>query len=114
MALTKRQVHILKAFENRHADSSLTAYIRQITVYWLLLVAVCSFGFWFSSVKGLPDFAWMFAGMLIGMILRDIGWIRLSRQSFQVLKEFIDWDRIRAVLQTTEEPEESFGLDQAD
>ena len=114
MVLTKRQLQVLKAFENRRANPSLNAYIRQITVYWLLLVAICSIGFWFSSVNLLPDFAWVFAGMLIGMIVRDVGWIRLSRQSFLVLKEFIDWDRIRAALQATEEPETSSGLNRAD
>jgi hypothetical protein len=102
MKVTGQQLTLLK-FYQKHQEKPLTLMdgVRQFWLLWFGLLFVTAAGLGFIDA-GWPAVGWVFIGVTIGSFLRDLKRILSMILAWPVLREIIDWDRVRELLRDAE------------
>jgi hypothetical protein len=102
MKPTKIQLKLLRYYERFRAESlTVPDVIRICWRSWLALVVGAIFGYWVATA-GMPVIGWLVIGMCGGAFLRDIGRFQVLFRTWPVLREVINWERVRELIQTHE------------
>ncbi len=71
-------------------------------LHGLLLIAVLLLGNWAGGL--FMQMAILMSGMLLGSLLRDVGWFLRIRQGWPLTVRITDWQRVRAIASGNIEP----------
>ncbi len=98
-----RQDYARRLLECRETGPSISDSLWRARWRYVLTAAVCVL----LSLVGaaiydpLPA---MVAGAFVGMVLRDIGWLRRTKLAWPVTEEFTDWTKVEVAARKTREP----------
>ena len=104
MKLTKFQESLL-SFYQQNRD-------RQITIWWILSSAWKNYILLILLVTAIVAIAWyldwlmityLVAGLVVGALLRDIGYAQRSSKFWPVLMSIIEWRKVEELLDKDEE-----------
>ena len=103
MKLTKLQVKGLKQYlEFRAEEPTLFALFRKSWRLWLICFVILPADGWFLIWGGWPTVGWLFLGFALGILLTNIGRIRLFIAVWPALRETVDWEKLNALVQANE------------
>ena len=99
MKLTNHQIKLLQFYEShRETPLSLGGIIRSFSISWLLIVVV-ALGSVGLIVAGWPSAGWLYLGICIGAVLRDVNRIIALRRTWPVVHEIVRWERVRELME---------------
>lgn len=75
--------------------------LRSFAWSWSLLALLAAASTWFIWA-GWPVIAWLYIGVFAGVVLRDIGRIRILSHTWPVFHTVLDWERIQQILASDE------------
>ena len=90
--------------DSREHGFSFRSYFRRSARHYLFLIVV--FGCLLALVAYLENwipFA-LLAGMLLGSLLRDVGWIRRTIQAWPFTAKVTDWDTVEKLAEESDSP----------
>ncbi|MBX3728220.1 MAG: hypothetical protein KF858_03470 [Candidatus Sumerlaeia bacterium] len=95
MHTTPKQTLILRAFlQNRHSDWSWRFSIMSLVRLNFIRFAASGGVAWYLWHQGRIELAMLLVGILSGVVVRDLLWLRAMRRAWPVLRQVLDWDRV--------------------
>jgi hypothetical protein len=76
---------------------SLGLFLRWQKLRYLLMIVYFSVAIGLSAYRELWGLLWLVLGLLIGIMLRDLGWFRASARSWPFNERVIDWEKVRQI-----------------
>jgi len=99
MRLTTQQLQQLKKMrEFREVSPTIARYIRLGWRAYAYLLVVGAAGIIFFLWAGWPAASTFFAGMVLATFLRDLGWYRRMVNSWPLVHEITNWQRVDEIL----------------
>ena len=99
MQLTHVQLRQLqKMHEFRTVPPTIGSYIKLGWRAQLLVLLIGAIGIFLFLWAGWPLASGFFAGMVVATYARDIGWYRRMVQSWPLMREITDWNRVDELL----------------
>lgn len=104
MTVTRLQRKVLKTWWRCHTEGyRVGPWLRQCSVSWLPLLGMGVYSY-FCIVPGFPAVGWAFIGLCLGACLRDIGYFQVTRRSWPVTQQVIDWKRVSEMIESSDGP----------
>jgi hypothetical protein len=99
MKLTKNQRTLLKFYaRHRTTPPSPSSVFRSIALPWVLLAVLIAIASTVYFWLGMPVAAWLCIGAFAGVVLRDIGRLRLVFRTWPAVHAVLDWERLEELL----------------
>jgi hypothetical protein len=76
---------------------SVGLFLRWQKMRYLLMIVYFSTAIGLSAYMELWGLLWLVLGLLIGIVLRDLGWFRASARSWPFNERVIDWEKVRQI-----------------
>jgi hypothetical protein len=96
--MSSTETKILKSYTDWHSNGvRVWKLIRMYSVSWVAPGILVAYAATLLREKR-PMHAGMLWGMLIGMVLRDIGYLRKLKSGWRVLDKIIDWNKVQDML----------------
>ncbi len=103
MKLTRLQYKALKIYRRYDTDGfTVGQVLRNCWRQWLLLAAGGAFGYFFV-VPAWPAVGWLYLGLCVGAVLRDIGYYQVAFRIWPVTRQILDWKRVSELIESHEE-----------
>ena len=108
MELTKVQRQTLEQYRRyRGKRPGVGFFVRSNLWRYFLLVGAGVVAFLLLLSLGVSGPAYLLLGLVVGALLRDYALFRRFKQSWPVVEELLDWDRLNALLDETAAEEEA-------
>jgi hypothetical protein len=72
--------------------------LRRCWPQWLFFAVLSALCFFFL-VPCSPESGWLSIGLLLGAFFRDIGYYQVSRRTWPVTDQLIDWKRVSELIE---------------
>ena len=102
MKLTRLQYKALKIYRRYDTDGlTVGQVLRNCWRQWLLLAAGGAFGYFFV-VPACPAVGWLYLGLCVGAVLRDVGYYQVAFRIWPVTRQILDWKRVSELIESHE------------
>lgn len=108
MKLTKSRRELLLFYQGLQGkrptiNHILRRYWRQYPLLLAVLAVLFTMVVTLTFVHQLWEFCFLSAGMIVGALARDAGYVRLWRRNWPLVDAIIDWNRVDELLAQSEE-----------
>lgn len=79
---------------NRNNKPKFIRLIKSFSLNWLaLIVLISAASYCFEKLK-LFEFCYIFYGLGLGAILRDLGWLNMGRRIWRIQQHTVNWQKV--------------------
>ena len=84
-----------RLLEARKHGYTFGLFYRRSATRYILLVSVCAGGMAILALAQIWPPFWLVLGMVVGSLLRDIGWVISIRRTWPFSERITDWDKVQ-------------------